>query len=312
MSQIIPIETTKTKPIEPIITAEDKVKNIPHNPGTLVSLTAKVIKIKHLNKGRSLSVIDSSADLMEVVLWEEFTNNISEGVTYQFENFRTKVYNANVTLQSMREKSKILVSENQLQISSNKTQDKKFSLVSKDIKDPDNILNVSEVLNLNVTGRLYKDVSGFLIINTTYMDTKNFFKVECTGCGGRDIGPSSQICRKCDAKNPIIRWNMRCHILDEKEDIKCIMNEELCEKLMKMSSKEGYEKLQSEPDSLKKIIDEISHLEGIFKVKLNPYNESIYYNILEIYKNDSAVLLKKAYKELKITMKMFVEKVVEK
>ena len=75
-----------------------------------------------------------------------------------------------------------------------------------------------------------------------------------------------------------------------------------------MTSAEGYERLQSEPESLKKLVDEISHVEGLFKIKLNPYNDNVYYNILEIYKNDSSILLKKAYKDLKITMKKFLEK----
>ena len=66
--------------------------------------------------------------------------------------------------------------------------------------------------------------------------------------------------------------------------------------------------MQSDPDGLKRLIDEISHVEGLFKIKLNPYNDTIYYNILEIYKNDSTILLKKAVKDLKMTMKKFVEK----
>lgn len=75
-----------------------------------------------------------------------------------------------------------------------------------------------------------------------------------------------------------------------------------------MTSAEGYERLQSEPESLKKLVDEISHVEGLFKIKLNPFNDNVYYNILEIYKNDSSILLKKAYKDLKITMKKFIDK----
>ena len=106
------------------------------------------------------------------------------------------------------------MSENQIVISNKKIADKKFCLSNKDIKDPSSVLSVSEILELNVEQRMYKDVNGFLIINTTYMDTKNFFKVECKSCGGKDIGPSSLVCRKCDGKNPIVRWNMRCHIID--------------------------------------------------------------------------------------------------
>ena len=77
----------------------------------------------------------------------------------------------------MKMKSKIIVCENQIVISNKKIADKKFSLSSKDVKDPNNILSVSEILDLNVVERMYKDVNGFLIINTAYMDTKNFFKV---------------------------------------------------------------------------------------------------------------------------------------
>lgn len=79
-----------------------------------------------------------------------------------------------------------------------------------------------------MSGRLYKDICGFLVVNTTYMDTKNFFKVECLNCGGKDVGIAPLACKKCDNKEPIVRWNMRCRLIDEKEDIKCIMNEELC------------------------------------------------------------------------------------
>lgn len=75
-----------------------------------------------------------------------------------------------------------------------------------------------------------------------------------------------------------------------------------------MSSLEGYTRLLNDPDSLKKILDTVSYIEGLFKVKLNPYNDNIYYNILEMYKHDSSAFLNKAYKELKVTMKKFVDK----
>ena len=47
-------------------------------------------------------------------------------------------------------------------------------------------------------------------------------------------------------------------------------------------------------------------MEGIFKVKINPYKDSLYYNIVDVYKNDSLALLKQAYKDLKQTMKKVI------
>ncbi len=37
----------------------------------------------------------------------------------------------------------------------------------------------------------------------------------------------------------------------------------------------------------------------MFRVKVNPSKDNIYYNIVDMYKNDSSVLLKKVYKDLK-------------
>lgn len=45
-----------------------------------------------------------------------------------------------------------------------------------------------------------------------------------------------------------------------------------------------------------KKMESVSYIEGIYKIKINPYNGSIYYNILERYREDSRVLLSKAYK----------------
>lgn len=100
---------------------------------------------------------------------------------------------------------------------------------------------------------------------------------------------------------------MRCHLMDDKEDVKCVMNEDLCRKLFNMSSSEGFQKLVEDPEGLKRKISEFSHLEGIFKIKLNPSRDNIYYNILDMYKNDSSVVLKKAYKELKETLNKFIK-----
>ena len=57
---------------------------------------------------------------------------------------------------------------------------------------------------------------------------------------------------------------------------------------------------------IRRKVEEISHLEGIFKVKINPYKDSLYYNIVDVYKNDSLALLKQAYKDLKQTMKKVI------
>ena len=42
--------------------------------GEIVSITAKVLRIKGMSKGRSLEVVDSGFDVIEIVLWEEFTD----------------------------------------------------------------------------------------------------------------------------------------------------------------------------------------------------------------------------------------------
>jgi hypothetical protein len=66
-----------------------------------------------------------------------------------------------------------------------------------------------------------------------------------------------------------------------------------------MSSNEGYRKFTEDPEGFFKKIGEISHIEGIFKIKVNPTGNKTYYNLLEMYKNDSNLLLRKAYSELK-------------
>lgn len=53
-------------------------------------------------------------------------------------------------------------------------------------------------------------------------------------------------------------------------------------------------------------MEEISHLEGIWKVKLNPSKNSVYYYIVDVYKNDSSALLKKAYKDFKLAFKKYI------
>lgn len=86
---------------------ENRVRDIPSNSSSLVSLTSKVLKVKSMSKGRSLSVVDANGDIMEVMLWEEFQDEIEVGKFYKFENFRTKVYREMVSLQSVRYKSRV-------------------------------------------------------------------------------------------------------------------------------------------------------------------------------------------------------------
>lgn len=37
----------------------------------------------------------------------------------------------------------------------------------------------------------------------------------------------------------------------------------------------------------------------MYKIKINPTKDNTYYNIIDVYKNDSSVLLKKIYQDLK-------------
>jgi hypothetical protein len=84
-------------------------------------------------------------------------------------------------------------------------------------------MSVSEILKIDVTSKQYRDVNGFLILNN-FMDSKNFFKVECPSCYQNDISYDPAICKKCSNTSPNIRWNLRCCIMDLQEQIKCIMN----------------------------------------------------------------------------------------
>ncbi len=69
-----------------------------------------------------------------------------------------------------------------------------------------------------------------------------------------------------------------------------------------MSSLEGFKKLSADKDWMRRKVEEISHLEGIFKIKINPFKDSVFYNIVDMYRNDSKIILSKAYKDLKMTM----------
>ena len=160
---------------------------------------------------------------------------------------------------------------------------------------------------MKVTERSYADVNGFLIINTYFMDTKNFFNVECTGCVFRDISVDPFKCNKCKNPNPSVRWNIRCMIIDNKEDIKCALNEELSQRLLKMTSIEGYRLLMTDSENLRRISDEISHIEGIFKVKINPHRDTVYYNVMDMYRDDSTVALRIAHSNLVKTLRNAVK-----
>lgn len=70
-------------------------------------------------------------------------------------------------------------------------------------------------------------------------------------------------------------------------------------KLMKMNAYQGYVLLNNEPEAFKKKIDELSYMEGVYKLKINPYNGVVYYNIIDMYKKDSGMMLKKEYWDFK-------------
>ena len=65
-------------------------------------------------------------------------------------------------------------------------------------------------------------------------------------------------------------------------------------------------KFHESVDEFMRRIEQASYIEGIYKIKINPYNGSVYYNVLEMYKEDSRVLLNKAYNELKKAMKQYI------
>lgn len=88
------------------------------------------------------------------------------------------------------------------------------------------------------------------------MDTKNFFKLECTGCQNtQEINANPLMCRKCSSTAVNVRWNIRCQLIDEKDTIKGVINEELCERLMKMGALEGFRKLAEDKDSMRRKVE---------------------------------------------------------
>lgn len=54
--------------------------------------------------------------------------------------------------------------------------------LTKELKDPKEILNISEILDIQIANRCYENVSGFLVIHTAFLDTKNYFKINCEVC----------------------------------------------------------------------------------------------------------------------------------
>lgn len=42
----------------------------------MVTITGKVFKIRAIKKGRSIEIIDQNEDVIEIVLWEEITDEV--------------------------------------------------------------------------------------------------------------------------------------------------------------------------------------------------------------------------------------------
>ena len=51
---------------------------------------------------------------------------------------------------------------------------------------------------------------------------------------------------------------------------------------------------------------EVCNVERVYKVKVNPYNGNIFYNIIEQCGEDSGLVLRKELKELKKVMREYV------
>lgn len=68
----------------------------------------KAYRLRALNKGRCLHILDQNEDTVEIVLWEEIKDEVREGVTYIFENLRIKIFQNMVSLQSVKNKTKVM------------------------------------------------------------------------------------------------------------------------------------------------------------------------------------------------------------
>lgn len=68
---------------------------------------------------------------------------------------------------------------------------------------------------MDIDAKEYVDVAGFLVLGTSFIDLKNFFKTECPKCPNvQDFNSEPVECAKCQWKNPTIRWNVRCSLMD--------------------------------------------------------------------------------------------------
>lgn len=68
----------------------------------------KVYRLRGLSKGRCLHILDQNEDTVEILLWEEIKDEVREGVTYIFENLRIKIFQNTISLQSVRNKTKVM------------------------------------------------------------------------------------------------------------------------------------------------------------------------------------------------------------
>ena len=91
----------------------------------------------------------------------------------------------------------------------------------KEIYDFKKLLNVTELLDIEVNDKMFRDVNGFLIIHTAYLEAKNYFRVGCSKCDNKEITltyDDRPQCRKCSSIEDgiYLRWNIRSHIIDDK------------------------------------------------------------------------------------------------
>lgn len=150
-----------------------------------MTITGKVLHSRPMKMGRSVEIIDLNSDVIEVVLWDEIKDEVKEGVTYVFANLRTKTYNSNLSLQSVRSKTTVSRAPQQIDrqpASSSQPVPNPLSTKRRELPDPSKLLTVSEAVEAPVKEMSYKAITGFLVISTMYMDTKNFFKMDCPSC----------------------------------------------------------------------------------------------------------------------------------
>ena len=92
-------------------------------------------------------------------MWEEFQDEIKIGEAYKFENLRTKKYNSMMSIQSVRGKTAIsrceleVLDRNHESSKNSGHRSTEYDLglgTNKELKDHKNLLNVSELLELQV------------------------------------------------------------------------------------------------------------------------------------------------------------------